>query len=82
MWGTNWGKNWGMKYMDHDLMSVLFIYMVVDISTTVWVLVYNLLCYSIIGSMIEKREVNIMAKKIKCPGFLCGSTDVEYLGGN
>lgn len=23
-----------------------------------------------------------MAKKIKCPGFLCGSTDVEYLGGN
>ena len=23
-----------------------------------------------------------MAKKIKCPGFLCGSTDVEYLSGN
>ena len=23
-----------------------------------------------------------MARKIKCPGFLCGSADVEYLGGN
>lgn len=23
-----------------------------------------------------------MAKKIKCPGFLCGSVDVTHLGGN
>lgn len=23
-----------------------------------------------------------MAKKIKCPRFGCGSTDVEYLSGN
>lgn len=43
---------------------------------------YNLLCYSRIGSMMEEKEMSIMTKKIKCPGFLCGSTDVEYLGGN
>ena len=23
-----------------------------------------------------------MSKKIKCPGLFCGSTDVDYLGGN
>ena len=32
--------------------------------------------------MMEEKEMSLMAKKIKCPGFLCGSTDVEYLGGN
>ena len=30
----------------------------------------------------QRRETNRIARKIKCPGFLCGSTDVEYLGGN
>lgn len=29
---------------------------------------------------IKRKEENIMAKKIKCPGMFCGSTDVTQIG--